>query len=102
MDTFGRPVGKRARSNSWRFSAIDFDEEGCEVVEVSGVRSRSVALFELFRRILYVRAVSFRRVGSDVDSCGSGVSVVAVVSGLLFASRDTDVCPDEFWGKRIC
>ena len=41
----------------------------------------------------------FFRVGSDVDSCGPGVSVVSVVSSLVLASCDTEMCPDEFWAR---
>ena len=41
-------------------------------------------------------ACEFFQVGSDVDSCGSGVPVVSVVSSLVLASCDTEMCPDEF------
>ena len=41
----------------------------------------------------------FFRVGSDVDSCGSGVSVVSAGSSLALATFGTEMCPDEFWAR---
>ena len=42
---------------------------------------------------------NFFRVDSDVDSCGSGASGVSVVSGLVLASCDAEMCPDEMWER---
>ena len=56
---------------------------------------------------LLCEGCEFFLVGSDVDSCGSGVPVVSFVSSLVLASCDTEMCPDEFWEReyllsRVC
>ena len=61
------------------FFGVDFDEEGCEAVDVSDVIGCSVASLELMQSSAMCEDFEFFRVGS----CESDVTFVSVVSSLV-------------------